>query len=604
MKIIRLFAVVLLLLVSSLSVAQFSTNGKLQLGIQYYQQSDFGKAIEVFEGILKAEPLNIMAYTYLFDAYLQVEDLTKAEKLSLSMAKKDPSQALYEVDHGLVLRRQGKETRTQSIFDGMVKKLVANRAQIVMLANAFRTRSVHDYAIKVYLRGRQLLQEPHAFSLEMAEVFSVSGQKAEMILAYLDLLAASPQQLLYVQNMLQSRLTEDDYEIMRGMLLQAVQKRPDDIMLSELLVWYFVQQKDFRTAFEQAKALDLRRQEGGSRVIGLARSAMENRDYEGAIDMYAYLFGKYQGQLIYYDARYEWLEARRRLLENSLSATADWQQLSDDFQHYLTEYPGHRNVLMVQKGLANILAYQLKQFEAAAELLEQSLERGGDRRVLAALKLDLGDIYMLTAELWEAALMYGQVEKDYPNEPLGQEAKFRNARLSFYKGEFEWAQAQLDVLKASTTQRISNDAMALSLLISDNLDLDTTIIPMRLFAEAELRMFRQEYDLAQQAFDSLLHDYPGHALSDEVWYRQAAMHKRQGNYPMAIEKYKLILKEFGQDILADDALFEWATLYDKQLNDSEQAMKLYQELLIKFPDSTYTFEARRRFRQLRGDKIN
>lgn len=592
------------LLTATLGLAQSSIQGRVQLGMQYYQQSDYARATEVFEGVLKDDPSNNTAYTYLFNGYVQLEQYEQAEKLAAQMAKRDRTEAMYEVDQAFALRKQGKESKALQQYDGLIKKLTANRGQLMMLANAFRMRGEFDYAIKVYQRARQLLGEPSSFALELADLFLATGQKSAMIDAYLDYLHAAPHQLNYVQNMLQSRLADEDYSLLRSVLLDGIQKRPDDLMLSELMIWFFVQQKDFEGAFVQARAMDRRLNENGSRILMLARSARENRAFAAAIDFYAYLIEKGPVHANYYEARFEVLEARQELLTERRADEVAWQSLAIGYETYIKEFPAQRNITLVKKGLARILAYELKQFEEAIALLETNIRAGGDRRLQAAVKLDLGDLYLLTDELWEAALTYGQVEKDFPNDPLGQEAKFRNARLSFYKGEFEWSQAQLDVLKASTSQRIANDALALSLLITDNLDLDTTVLPMQAFARAELLMFRQEYDSAHEAFEQVTVAYPGHGLTDEIWYRQARMFERQGKYEDAAARYEKILKQFEQDILGDDALFALAVLYAEKLNDRQKAMQLFQDLLIKYPDSTFTFEARRRFRALRGDKIN
>lgn len=574
------------------------------LATQFYQQAEYEKAADLFKEILEADGQNYTAYQYLYACYLQLQLFQDAEKLAARFARKDAAQAGFEVDRAFALRKQGEEKKALVLYESLLKKLGPNRGQIMMLANAFRNRGENDFAIKSLLRGRQLLAEPFAFALELTDLYQLTGQKSKMVTAYLDYLALAPQQLGYVQNMLQSRLAEEDYELLRVVLLEGIQQRPDDLMLSELLVWFFVQQLDFETAFLQAKALDQRLNEQGRRMLALARSANENKQYDAAALFYNYLLEMGERHPAYLEARYESLETRRLGLQYKGGTKADWQNLAQELERFLQDYPQQRQLLLVKKTYAQVLAYELKRFEEAVDLLEAAVKAGGERRLLAAVKLDLGDLFLLTAEYWEAALIYGQVEKEFPNDPLGQEAKFRNARLSFFKGEFEWSQAQLNVLKASTTQKIANDALALSLLISDNLDLDTTVLPMQAFAAAELLLFRQEHAAAVVAMEQMLVDYKGHALSDELYFRLARAEQVLGNPQKAASWYQQLVQEHGTDILADDALFAWAVLTEERLVQPEQAAKLYEQLLLQYPDSTFTFEARRRFRKLRGDNIN
>lgn len=603
MRLYRLLLVFLFCAATGQLMAQ-SGFQNLPLAVQFYQQAEYEKAAALLEDVLKSDPNNASAYQYLYACHIQLRQFEKAEKLAASMAKRDAGQATYEVDRAYAMRQQGEEKKSLQLYESLLKKLGPNRGQIIMLTNAFRNRGENDYGIKCLQRGRQLLGEPFAFALELADLYQLTGQKAMMVSAYLDYLALAPQQLGYVQNMLQSRLSEEDYELLRGVLLNGIQQRPDDLMLSELLVWFFVQQLDFETAFVQAKALDQRLNEQGRRMLALARSANENKQYKSAALFYDYLIAQGERHPMYFEARYESLETRRLELGSRGAPRAEWMQLATELSDFLRDFTQHRQVLLVKKTYAQVLAYELQRFEEAVDLLELAVEGGGERRLLAAVKLDLGDLYLLTQANWEAALVYGQVEKDFPNDPLGQEAKFRNARLSFFKGEFEWAQAQLDVLKGSTTQKIANDALALSLLISDNLDLDTTILPMQAFAAVEMLLFRQEYTAAIGAMEQLLAEFPNHGLSDEVYFRLAQAYQRLGQPAKAAEWYNKLVDAFGTDILGDDALFALAVLTEEQPGQSAEAAKLYERLLQQYPDSTFTFEARRRFRKMRGDNPN
>jgi hypothetical protein len=50
-------------------------------------------------------------------------------------------------------------------------------------------------------------------------------------------------------------------------------------------------------------------------------------------------------------------------------------------------------------------------------------------------------------------------------------------------------------------------------------------------------------------------------------------------------------------------LFTLADLYEKQLNNPEEAKKFYQRLMNEYPGSMFNAEARKRFRNIRGDGL-
>ena len=191
----------------------------------------------------------------------------------------------------------------------------------------------------------------------------------------------------------------------------------------------------------------------------------------------------------------------------------------------------------------------------------------------------------------------------FEGDPLAHEAKFRNAKLAFYNGEFEWATAQLDVLKGSTSELIANDALQLSLLIQEN-TVDSNDAPLRLYASAELMIFRNDFDNASKKLDSITSQYPGHSLEDDMWMLRAQMALKKRDYNGAFEFYEKVYTKYADDALADDALFKAAQLQEKFLNNPAKAKELYEKLITDYKGSVYGVEARNRFRILRGDAVN
>jgi TolA-binding protein len=93
-------------------------------------------------------------------------------------------------------------------------------------------------------------------------------------------------------------------------------------------------------------------------------------------------------------------------------------------------------------------------------------------------------------------------------------------------------------------------------------------------------------------------------LADDILYKKAQIELKHAKYKEAAEFYDAIVKNYGDDIFGDDALFKLADLYENQFKNFDKAKELYQQLLIKYPGSLYVVEARKRFRKLRGDSIN
>jgi outer membrane protein assembly factor BamD (BamD/ComL family) len=431
-----------------------------------------------------------------------------------------------------------------------------------------------------------------------------------MINEYLDLLENDESYIQSVQNMLQTSFgSEADVkqnELLRTELLKRISKHADKTILSELLIWMQIQQKDFEGAFLQAKALDKRKREEGGRLMDLAKLALQNENYDVAVKSYQYVIEKGSSNYFYTSARMDLLDALyQKVIFKNLYTPVDLAELEKNYLVTINELGKSANTAPLLKKFAHLQAFYLDKPTEAITLLEETIALPKiTPTVQAECKLELADILLMTGDIWEASLRYSQVEKAFKHDPIGQEAKFRNAKISYYTGDFKWAQAQLDVLKGATSKLISNDAMDLSLLISDALAIDTNEVPLMLYSKADILSFQNKDDLAINELDSINSLFPNHVLADDILFKKAKIALKHAKYADAAAYYDTIVKNYGDDILGDDALYNLAELNEYQFKNPEKAKELYQELLIKYPGSLYVVEARKRFRKLRGDTLN
>lgn len=577
-----------------------------QLGLQFYNNRQFQKAVEVFERLYKNKPDNF-TYTYYMQCLLELGETEEAAKLVKQQMKRYPEDAKYKVDQGYVLMRGNQGQKALKLFDELIRDLKPEQRSILEMANAFTMRREYDYAVKTYMKGRQLLSPSYTFGFELAQLYELQGQFDKMVGEYITLIEENPSYSDQVQTRLQNSLVNDPEnlktEALRKALVMNVQKNPDNITLTEMLVWLSLQLKDFESALVQARALDRRLDENGSRVFALGQLSVASGNYKVAADAFNYVMNRSDDPALRTIAEVELLRSEYELATNTYPvdpvkinevAARHADAISKNNRNPLT-YPLVRN-------LAHIEAFYLNNSAKAVTLLEDLINKTNqDRQLQAQSKLELADIMLFSGEPWEATLLYSQVDKAFKNDPLGHEARFRNARLSFYIGEFEWARAQLDVLKAATSKLIANDAMQMSLLISDNIEADSITLALASYARADLLLFRNRPDQALAVLDSVLLAFPGHSITDNVLMKKAEIRMKQGDFAAAEALWNELLAQYPDDILADDALYSLASLYEVHLKDTEKAKEAYQKLMLDYPGSLYVVEARKRYRTLRGD---
>lgn len=579
-----------------------------QLAKQFFDNREFDKSAILYEKLF-----NSSALQEYFDGYLEsllgLNDLKTAEKFLKKQIKRSPGNLSLMVHLGNIYKLSGSEEKAKKQYNEAIDNLQANQGAIIVLSQTFYKYKETDYVIKTLLTGKKLMRGMYPFNMELADAYNTKGDYISMYKEYLETLAINEAYLQQIQNILQSYIGDEfkgpKADELRIQLLKNIQQNPDRPVYAEFLIWFFIQQRDFESAFMQAKALDKRNAQNLGKVISLAQIALSNQEYDVAIKCFEYEVQKGQSNPYYSYARAELVNTiQKKITESTNFTQKDLTDLEATYNSALNDMGNNAQSIGLMRGLAHLKGFYLGQPEKAIELLETALSyTNADPLLMAECKLELGDIYIFTGEMWEPALLYGQVDKGFKHDAIGQEAKFRNARLSFYKGEFEWAQAQLDVLKGATSKLIANDALELSLLISDN-TVDSNYVPLAMFSRADLLSFQNKDSLAIVTLDSINKEFPGHSLSDDILYKKYKIAYKSGKYALAVEKLDDLILNYGDDILGDDAVFKLAELYEKKLNDAEKAKKLYQDVLLNYPGSLYTVEARKRYRKMRGDGLN
>jgi tetratricopeptide (TPR) repeat protein len=595
---------ILILLSIIFSISLFAQDPRLAQ--QYFQDGEYEKAAIVYEQLFEKDPRN----DYYFDRYIScltvAGDFANAEKAVKKQLRETPQEAKLYVTYGNILDLQFQPQAAQKQYEEAIKKISAERFSIHKVASAFLEINKYDFAIATYQRGGKLINSPYEFSYNLAELYRRKGDASNMIEQYLNTIYDKPERLNTVKQLLQRYLEEKDYEILKKQLYARIQDYPDYFFFTELLTWVFLQEKDYSRALRQVRALDKKLGENGGRIFQLAQIAYNDQAYDAAIEAFDYIVNtKGPTSTFYLDAKRESLRANRDKLVKGYSYTKEeLLKLEKNYETFVDEFGRSRITASMLMELAELEAYYLNNLDKAINILSAVIEYPNMNRYdLANAKLQLGDFYLMKNEVWESTLLYSQVDKEFKEDLLGHEARYKNANLSYFSGDFEWAQAQFKVLKGSTSKLIANDALDRSIFITDNLGLDTTAVPLQLYANAELLVFQNRFDEAFATMEELLKSFPNHGLQDDILYLQAQIYKKQRNYPAAANALQVIVDKHIEEIRGDNALFELATIYEYHLKDLEKAKELYETIFIDFSGSTFAVEARKRYRILRGDTI-
>ncbi|MBR6843641.1 MAG: tetratricopeptide repeat protein [Bacteroidales bacterium] len=577
-----------------------------QVAAYYYDHGEYAQAAQLYEGLYK-RGTNKYHYQRLLSAYLELGEYKEAMRLVERRQKSHPKELSLLVDEGTVYQRQRQEKKAVRCYDKAVERIGSNQQPVADLAQAFLSAGRPDYAARTYLAARSATSNRTLYFTELVTVYQKMVNYEAMTGEYFDLLDHQPGMMSSVQVSMQRMLQEaPDRRLADGVrraLVSRVQEHPDNKVYLEMMIWFSLQENDFGFALEQAEAVDARfPEQGGDQVMRVSQISQKNGAYDVAADGYRYLQRKGKEDVHYFDARVGELEVEFARINHNY--TIDTKNLASLRARYLSafdELGRNERTVPLMRHYATLMAYHGGDAQEAVSTLDDVLELPRLKpQVRDEVKLELGDLLLFAGQTWDASLLYMQVEKANKNDVLGAAAKFRNAKLSYYSHDFEWAKSQLDVLRSSTSKLVANDAMELSLLISDNMEDDSTYDMLALFADADLLLYRGQLDSAWDAFDAVGRAVLSHPLLDEVLMRKAQIRMKQARYAEADSLLQRLVDFYPYDITADDALMLRAELNEDHLANPQTALECYEKLLLDYPTSLYVDRARKRYNALKA----
>jgi tetratricopeptide (TPR) repeat protein len=588
-----------------LTLIQFAGFGQEnRLALQYYRNGDYEKAASLYQQLYSQNESNDYYLERYIDCLFLMEDFDNAERVLKRELRKNPTKSKIRVLYGQLFEKQYKEDQAKVQYELALEHLIPDRGNILILANYFANNTQYDYAIRTLIKGGELLKDSRVFSYNLGDLYRRKGDTPNMISSFLNSLEVNPDRLSSLQTLFQQFLFEADYEILQAQLLKRIQKSDAIIQFNELLIWVFVQRKNYRFALVQSIALDKRLDENGGRVFEIAEIIGKAKEYKIAIEGFDYIVKNKGNQSPFYlDAKRAALKYRKEaIVHHANYTTSELKELEGAYIEFLDEFGKSYLSANIILELAELKALYLNDLGGAIEELNFLLQLPNLSPYLEAqCKLNLGDYYLMIDEIWEATLLYSQVDKSFKEEVVGQEARFKNARLSYFSGDFEWAQAQFDILKSATSRVIANDALDLSVFIIDNLGLDTSALALQMYADAELLVFRNLYEESLAQLDSILLIFPNHQLEDDVLFLKGKIAFLQRRYDEVIVIYEQLIEKFPNEVKTDNAMMAIAETYEIHLGELTKAQEWYERLFLEFSSSTLAVNARKKYRELRGD---
>ncbi|MBR1769017.1 MAG: tetratricopeptide repeat protein [Bacteroidales bacterium] len=574
------------------------------LANEYFAEGKTEEGINIMEDLISKD-FNDEYYKTLLAAYKQTEDLKKREKLIKTALKKRKSYFVYLIDYGLFYLDNNDSVKADKMFTQAVNSLAANSSDVHKCASIFTNNRLYDYTCKTYIKGRELLKNKTLYTYELGYIYQMQGKNEHIINEYLLLVEDNPkminQAVININNLLERDKGGHLLENLHSVLLSKVKQQPKNEQLSRLYLWTLVKEGNYSSALVQVKAINKRFDDNScSSIFQFGQTAMSAKKYETAKQAFDYIIEQKE-ENVYYDRS---VINRMRCLylpykEKISHSEKENRQMKSEFEKVFSSLGQNSVTADLMHEYALFLAYSLHSSQDAVDVLDTLINMHSlpaKQRALA--KIDRGDIYLMEDDVWAASLEYSQVDKDFKNENEGALAKFKNALLSYYTGEFEWALSQFSTLRASTSKLIANDAMEYSLLIKENMDLDSSYNALSYFAKADFLLYQNKYEQAKETLAIIENAYLSHPIFDEILFKKGQIAYKEKDYQTADSLWQNLLLKYGYDLMADDALWSLAQMQEYVFLNKEKALEYYQRIILDYPSSLYVPQARKKNEEL------
>ncbi len=571
------------------------------LAKDYYQNGKFKKALLIYKKLQIASSSNSDYNLKIIECHQQLNQFNSAQDHieSQMLGSKHPQ---YLVELGYNYQLQNKPEQALLNYNQALLLTEQKPQYVYGVAKRFEAHSLLDQAIEVYEIGLLRSSNPNYY-YQLAGLYAAKQNIEKMMERYMDYVKTNPPYINQVMRLLADYISEDANQpynqLFKKVLLKKLQANPDPLW-NQWLSWLYIQQKQFSKAFVQEKAVYRRNSESLQGLINLAVLANEQKAYKTALNVFEYIIQNSTDQRTLILANCKFLEIQLDISTDSKS----YQDIKASYIMLLDRYQLGQHSAELQLSYVHFLAYYDNNVKGATTFLKTALKENLSAQTAAKLKMKLADLFVVQNKFNQALVYYTQIQMAVKNSALAQQARFKVAKTSFYKGDFDWAETQLKVLKSSASQLTANDALELQLLITDHTGIDSLNSALKQYAKADLLSLQNKPKEAIKLLDSVLKDYKSDPIIDQVLLFQAHLYESQKQYMNAASNYSKIIKDYKEEILVDDAYFYLAELYRTHLEDLEKAQFNYESIIFNHEDSIHFVEARYQYRLLRGDLIN
>ncbi len=462
------------------------------------------------------------------------------------------------------------------------------------VARAQAELQLFDEAVATVLRGRQRLRSDTLCAEELSMWYVQLGDIERGIRETVQVLWQTQDLNRVYTRVLVYLALPKAAERIRSELERLLQQYPRNALVRRLMVWFLQEVGQNRAAVEHVRRLDELQGGTGVELLQYAEALQQNGDLALALELYEEVLRGHPVREVRLKALYGYVQTAELMLRQG-EKSIPWQRIRREYEELIRQ--ADTLALGAESAYAmGRFLWEIAHDGVAAEEVFQRIVRQFPQTRWAVLSLvELARLALYRGEFPPAEQYVRQAAAADTLAPeAAQWAQFWHAELEFFRGNFDSARAAYARVALQTASPAANDALQRLVLLENVSDSSR----LARFAAAELAFLQERWEQAQREYLSIANQTGDEPLAELALLRAAEAALARQDFSTAQQLLTRLLAEHEDILYGDKALLLLGESLERQGRRAE-ALAVYQQFFLRFPNSIYQDEVRRRIQRLR-----
>ena len=604
--------IIFLLTFSVFAQQQNDFNNRYILAQSFMQAGQYEKAKIIFEELYNIQPQNYQVFTGLNNSYTQLKEYDSSIKIIENRINTTPQDINLYGMLGSTYYLMGNENKAFEVWYSAVDKIPNKDITYRILANYAIERRAFEKAIDYLQKGKSSSGDPKYFSFDLGNLYALTMQFTKATEEYCTILSSDPQQLPTIQSRILLYINKPNALEQTLKVVEDWDKNRD-ISFLYLLADLYKEAKEYSKAYDLYLNIEKIQNKKGFDIINFANYLLNEKQYDLAVKAFSKIIEKFSDSPFTSNAKLGYAKTLEASLENDSALTAlSWKPYSlpvninsDKFQNVINAfseiiklYPGSEVANESLLRIGNLYLNSMNDLSEAEKYFNKIISYIPGSGFSNDAYLGLGEVQIIQDKLDDATITVSKIlaRPGTPPEKINA-AKYKLAVINFYNGNFDNAKEILSEITDSPEDNNANDALELSLILNVA---KNDSVNLAKFANAELLTKQTRFKDALKIYSDLAGIPRAFIINGISEFREAEIDLALDSLQIAVEKLGKIAEKQEKNIYADKALYLQALTFEFGIKDIQKALKSYEKLLARFPNSVYLDAARKAINTLKN----